>query len=271
MCKTCMDAFKFNKEVDNMASYFNNNFYNASGLFNSFFGSSSTSNTASSSMNVFADYASIKNGSYGKLLKSYYGGSNTAKRLVDDKDSTTTNAADKINATKNRDNASALKDALAPLLEEDEKKSLFVKKDIKAEDGTVTNDYDRDAIHKAVAAFADKYNEFIDEAADSDNTSVLRTTGNMVNSVRANKKLLADVGITIGSNNKLTVNAEKLNKADINKLKTLFNGDYSVAGRVEKSASQVYNQSVSELASKKSLYTASGTYDYSGYTYNRYL
>lgn len=251
-----------------MSSYFNSNFFNASGLFNSFFGSSSTGQ-ASSGMNVFADYASIKNGSYGKLLKSYYGGNETAKKLVGN--NATTTAADKINTTKTRDTAAALKDAASTLTDNDKKTSLFEKKEIKAEDGTVTEDYDRDAIYKAVASFADKYNEFVNAAGDSENSATLRTASNMVNYVRANKKLLDDVGITIGSDNKLTVNAEKFNAADMNKVKTLFNEGGSVAGSIERSATQAYNQSVSALASKDSLYTQNGKYSYSGYTYNQYL
>lgn len=252
-----------------MSSYFNSNFFNASGLFNSFFGSSSTGQ-ASSSMNVFADFASIKNGSYGKLLKAYYGGNETAKKNVGNNNATTT-AADKINTTKTRDTAAALRDAASTLTDNDKKTSLFEKKEIKAEDGTVTEDYDRDAIYKAVASFADKYNEFIDAAGDSENSATLRTASNMVNYVKANKKLLDDVGIAIGSDNKLTINAEKFNAADMNKVKTLFNGSSSVAGSVERSATQAYNQSVSALANKNSLYTQNGKYSYSGYTYNQYL
>ncbi len=251
-----------------MSSYFNSNFFNAAGLFNSFFGSSSTGQ-ASSGMNVFADYASIKNGSYGKLLKAYYGGNETAKKLVGN--NATTTAADKINTTKTRDTAAALRDAASTLTNNDKKTSLFEKKEIKAEDGTVTEDYDRDAIYKAVATFADKYNEFIDAAGDSESNATLRTASNMVNYVKANKKLLDDVGITIGSDNKLTINAEKFNAADMNKVKTLFNESSSVAGSVERSATQAYNQSVSALARKDSLYTQNGKYSYSGYTYNQYL
>lgn len=250
-----------------MSTYFNASLNNVSGLFGSF-GTSSANNNSVGNMSILSDYASIKNGSYGKLLKSYYGGSETAKKLVG-KDVTTT-AADKINSTKMRDNASALKDAAFALADTSKKNTLFDKKEIKAEDGTVTTDYDREAIGKAIADFADKYNEFVDSAADSENNSTLRSTTNMVNFVKANKKLLGEVGINIGSNNKLTIDPSKLETADINKVKTLFNGTNSVAGNVTRSATEVYNQSVADLANKGT-YTQGGKYSYSGSTYNQYL
>ncbi|MGN0481475.1 MAG: hypothetical protein ACI4EV_07885, partial [Lachnospiraceae bacterium] len=236
-------------------------------LFGSYFGSSSTGNT-SSNMTMLSDLASIRNGSYGKLLKAYYGGNKTAEKMLGS--NATTAAADRINTTKMRDSASELKDAAVALTDTSKKNSLFEKKEIKAEDGTISNDYDRDAIGKAIAEFADKYNSFIEAAADSENNSVLRTTTNMVNYVKANKKLLGEVGISIGTDNKLTVDPAKLAESDINKVKTLFNGSGSLAGSIAGSATQTYNQSVSALADK-STYSQNGKYLYSGSTYNQYL
>lgn len=249
-----------------MSTYFNASLNNVAGLF----GSYGTSNNSSSAgnMSILSDYASIKNGSYGKLLKSYYGGSETAKKLVGS--TATTTAADRINTTKMRDEASELKDAAFKLADTSKKNNLFEKKEIKAEDGTVSTDYDREAIGKAIAEFADKYNSFVDSATDSENNSTLRTSANMVNYVKANKKLLGEIGINVGANNKLSVDPSKLETADINKVKTLFNGTNSVAGNVARSATEVYNQSVSQLGNKGT-YTQGGQYSYSGSTYNQYL
>ena len=265
--KLRMEAVYIDKEVYGMSTYFNASLNNVSALFGSYFGSSSTGNT-STNMTMLSDLASIRNGSYGKLLRAYYGGNETARKLVGS--SATTTAADRINTTKMRDSASELKDAATALADTSKKKSLFEKKEIKAEDGTVSNDYDRDAIGKAVSEFADKYNSFIETAADSENNSVLRTTTNMVNYVKANKKLLSEVGVNIGTNNKLVIDPAKLAEADINKVKTLFNGSGSLAGSIAGSATQAYNQSVSALADK-STYSQNGRYLYSGSTYNQYL
>lgn len=230
---------------------------------NTLFGTAST-NT------LLSDYASIRNGSYSKLLKSYY--SSDSKKTSGDDNNATTTASDKINTTTIRNEAKELGEAADVLLNTAKGKNLFEMKEIKAEDGTVTNDYDRDAIYKAVADFADKYNKLIDSADDTENTGILRTTANMVGYMKANTRLLDKSGITIGADNKLTINPDKFNKADMSALKTLFSGSYSVASKVDSSASKIYNQSVSALASmENSLYSQSGKYLYTGSTYNKYL
>lgn len=235
---------------------------------NSYFNIARNNNNNSSfDMSGLSDLASIKNGSYGKLLKSYYNGSESAKKLVGNK---IASSSDKINTTKMRDNAAELKDAASKLADTSKKNDLFQQKEIKSEDGTVKKDYDREAIGKAVADFADKYNSFIDSAADSNNKSTLRTTTNLIDTLKANKKLLDDVGINIGSNNKLSVDPSKLENADMNKVKTLFNGPNSITSDAARSASEVQNQSISDLVNKN-IYAQDGRYQYSGSNFDFYL
>ena len=59
-----------------------------------------------------------------------------------------------------------------------------------------------------------------------------RMTGIMKNS-------LEKVGITIGSDNRLSLNEETFKNADFNKVKSLFNGGSSYAGIVSTSASRI--------------------------------
>lgn len=223
----------------------------------------------------YSDWAMIKSGAYRNLMKAYYGGNKTAKKLVDNKASdnkATTNSAEKVNATNVRDNADALSASAKKLSATDSKKTLFNKKEFTDKDGKVKEDYDWNEVYKAVESFTKDYNSLLDSAGDSENKSVLRSTSNMVSTVKANEKLLKKIGITIGSNNKLSIDKDKFMASDMSDVKTLFNGTHSMGATVGNTAAQVNNQAKAQLAQMgNSLYSSSGKYSYSGYnTYNQY-
>lgn len=179
-----------------------------------------------------ADYASIKNGSYGKLLKNYYAKQDAGK--LSQKGDTSQRLV------LLRTSADALKrsaDALS-------KSSLWEKKKIKKKDEktgeeTEIEDYDRDAIAKAVKAFAEDYNDMVEEAGKSDTKGVLRNAAWMTSMVDKTKSLLAKAGITIGKGNKLEIDEEILKEADINTLKSLFTGQGSLADKVSQKANGI--------------------------------
>ncbi len=225
-----------------------------------------TSSSTSSGTSYLSDFSNIKSGSYYKLMKAYYNGNSKISSVADpsskaSKSSTT--AADKINAVSIRDEATALKKSSDALLETGSK-SVFNKKTVKGTDGKETLQYDKDAISKAVSSFADKYNALITSAADSSNTSVLTATSSMVGNAKANASLLSDIGITIGSDNTLSIDKDKLKAADVSTIKSLFHGTGSYAYGVSSKSSSVYYQSVSQLAQLESgsSYSSSGNYNY---------
>lgn len=250
----------------------------SSGFFGSVFGSGSASTSTSSLSSLASDYTSIRNGSYYKLLKAYYNGnskidsvSSTSKT---NKSSNLSYGSEQKNAITVRDNAKALKEDALKLVEKGSK-SLFNKVDVKKEDGTTERGYDTDAIYKAVSSFVKDYNSTIESAADSNNNSTLISANSMVNTTKANKELLSDVGITVGSDNKLTIDEKAFKASDMSDVKSLFNGVGSYAYNVANNASSMYNKSVSQLAQLNgSSYTSSGGYSgyqYSGSLYNSYL
>ena len=73
--------------------------------------------------------------------------------------------------------------------------------------------------------------------------------------------MLSKIGISVGKGNKLELDEEKLKKADIHSLKTLFTGYNSFADRIYMKATSIsnaaartsgtYNSALSELVSKK--------------------
>lgn len=253
-----------------MSSFWNSNSFNYSGSLFSSYGSSS-SNSGTGMTSLLGEYASIKSGSYKKLLVEYYKknpvekeGSKQSSSAVNDSSKELTNV---------KDDASALQDSAAALRTRGTK-SVFEKKTIKTTDektGEVTEkqDYDRDAIGKAIDAFVKDYNSLIDSAGDLDTNSVLKKAVYLTSATKANEKLLKEVGITIGKDNHLSVDADKLKEADISKLKTLFNGTNSYADKVYEKARQIdVEASVAAVKSAKT-YNNNGGYNVStGSLYN---
>lgn len=246
---------------------------------NSYFGVTSgffnTNNSSSTSTtNYMTEYANITSGAYSKLMKAYYGGSSAASSIVGNKTTTPAGtAADRNNAMSVRNNASSLKDASLALLDKG-KKSVFNKKSVTDDEGNTTQEYDMESIYNAVKAYADSYNSVIDAAAKSNNNAVLRGASNMVGSTKANDDLLEDIGIKINADNSLSIDKDILMKADVNDIKSLFNGTGSYAYGTMYSASQMYNQSVTQLAQLSGAsYSASGSYNYTytGSLYSSYL
>ncbi|MBQ3104481.1 MAG: hypothetical protein IJC59_01310, partial [Lachnospiraceae bacterium] len=172
-----------------------------------------------------ADYACIKNGSYSKLLKAYYAktdsedssaSSSVTNSLVSDKKEKL--AKSELNSLKGT--AEDVETSADRLMERG-RDSLFAKKDIEttAEDGTktVTYDYDRNKIYGAVEDLIKDYNTLLDKGGDSSSTSVLGDTLNMIKTVNSFSSQMKEVGITIGSDNTLSIDKESFLAADMEK------------------------------------------------------
>ena len=231
------------------------NTINSNNFYNSFFLTNRTSNTSSYSLgSLLGDYASIKNGSYGKLLKNYYAKQSKADSTDSSKDSASSKK--KTEMSKVKSEASALSEDASDLYADS---SLFKEKYITKTDDdgnkTTVKDYDRDSIRKKVKAFVDSYNSLIDTAADSEDTSILRPALNTTKRTQANSKMLDKVGIAIGKDNKLSIDEDKLNSSSINDLKSLFSGRSSYVYWVGSNASAISNYTSGKL-SDSSLYTS---------------
>ena len=182
-----------------------------------------------------ADYASIKNG------KTALSDAASATKKTNSKTATADTTSENASLQKS---ANALVKSAESLLKTG-KDSVFKEKDIttKDENGVekTTKGYDTDAIYKAVSAFADDYNSVLSAAAKSKNSSVVSTASNMVQQTVANEKMLSRIGITIGEDNKLSVDEKKL------KAKASFISMY--AKNDQNKASGVYGSSATYTAS----------------------
>lgn len=241
----------------------------------SFLFSNQTQNSGSFSYGInLADYASIKNGSYGKVLKAYYGDNNsTAKSMLGP---SVKNKEETKDLAKLQQTSDSLKDSADALLTKG-KKSVFDKKEITTsnEDGTTTTkrDYDKDAIYKGVKSFIDSYNSMVKAGGDAKSNTILRQTYNMTNTTAAYEKSLAKVGISIGKDNQLTINEADFKKADMEQVKSLFNDTGSYGYQVSAKASQI-NYTADKEAEKANTYNMNGYYNNnfsSGNIYNSYF
>ncbi len=253
-----------------MSVYLKNS--NVLGLFQT--GSSSGSSLFSGIS--FTDYASIRSGSYRKLLNSYYGGSTSTNSTTSDAVSKIVGTKTGTNLTSVKSNSDELSDASKALYSSGSD-SVFTMKEVSSKDATtgeVTNSrqYDRDAINKAVNTFVSEYNDVIEAVDNTESSRVLSTGINMAKQTSAYSKSLAEVGITINYDNTLSVDETKLASADISDLKALFNGVSSFAYQTSQKAGQL-GLAAQQSSSASTLYNSSGSYNYYNYfsSINSYL
>ncbi len=205
-----------------------------------------TSNNTGSAFSL-TDYMGIKNGSYGKLLKAYY-------KKQDAEETAAVDETEKKQLSMLKSSADSLKNATLELMDED----LFEKK---TNEETGEEEYDWDAITKAVKDFASKYNSVVESAGNSDDNNVLKHGVWLTQSTASNTNLLAKAGISIGGDNKLSVDEKALKEANINTLKTLFTGVNSFADNVVRKASQIGSAAVNGVSTSGSAYTNTAGYD----------
>lgn len=228
-----------------------------------FSGLSSNKSGSSANLNFLSDYAAIKNGSYAKLMKAYYnpkGANEAVSSLASKADGNTATEEAKKKLSKVENAADALKDSADALLKTG-KDSLFNKKEITAKDENgveaVSEEYDTDAIYKAVNSFVSNYNDVISAVDKSENERVVNKAVSMANETLSNAKLLNKIGITIEDDSTLSIDKDAFAKADMNTVKTLFNGTGSYGYRVSSQASMI-NFTAANESTKAGLYNTYG-------------
>ena len=106
-------------------------------------------------------------------------------------------------------------------------------------------------------AFISDYNDVIEQAGESNSKEVLRNAVWMTGTTEANENVLSKIGITVGKGNKMELDDEKLKKAHIGTLKTLFTGHNSFASKVSMKANSISNAA----AWSSGTYKSNGTYN----------
>ncbi len=193
-------------------------------------GSMSGSDGAGGVSSLLGDYAAIKNGSYGKMMKSYY-----AK--LEKQEAEESGETDKSKSGKVKDSASA--SAAASLY-----KSASTLTSLNYDDRSEEN---IDKIADSVSSFVKDYNSLMKSASRSENETVQKQAESLYDSYYTNYKLFSKIGITMNSDRTLSLDEDALKKtlADTEKgngstVKTLFDGIGSFADKAVDKASRIY-------------------------------
>lgn len=227
-------------------------------LFSGLPGASASNNLMAGTTSMLSDYYSIRNGSYHKLLKSYYN-SDASKNVsnktdVEDKKENTFESKAKELKTLKED-ATSLSSAASKLLAKD-KDSVFKKQSITDGEGKVTYDYDVNAIYEGVRGFAKEYNDMVTSGGKSDITSVSNAVNRMTQNTSANAALLKKIGITVDTDGKLSIDEAAFKNSDMTIAKSLFQFQGGYGYQIATQASMI-NSSVIAQASGGS-YTNTG-------------
>ncbi|MBQ3545884.1 MAG: hypothetical protein IJA34_13025 [Lachnospiraceae bacterium] len=227
------------------------------------FSSVSTKNNSMSGLtSMMSDYYSIRSGSYKKLLNAYYNAYGDEKSdSKSDKNKISSNLVSKDSATKLssiKSESSKLSNVATDLVATG-KDSIFKKVESVDKDGKKIESYDTNKIYEAVNKFVNSYNQTIDEAEGSNVRTISNSRDNMITRTKYNEKLLKSVGITVNSDNSLSINEKDFKSANMSTVKSLFNTVGSYGYSVATQASSM-NASASYEATKANTYTSNGLY-----------
>lgn len=210
-----------------------------------------------------SEYASIRSGSYGKLMRSYFSMDSTKGTSKSD-DSTKNTIEDLATTTSTSKDSTKTLAAIESDAKEltDSAKALYTRSNNKVFTKDSGGSYDTDKIYKAVKRFADDYNSMLDTAGKSSTNRISRSVSSMKNETSYNEKPLKEIGITVDEKTgKLSVDETTFKSADTEKVKSLFNGTGSYAYSVATKAAMTESYAKSEAA-KSNTYTKNGTYNY---------
>ncbi len=180
------------------------------------------------SSNFFSEYASIKNGSYSKLMKAYYGGVKNSGTSATSSKSNSNYVLDKI--LEEKKNPKVSKDvqeandnltAAIPNL----KSSVSALQSDKTYTDTENGQSAEKKVVSAMKAFVSDYNNVVSSAKRSTLTRQTSYVANMMKSTSANADKLSEIGVSINANGTLQLNESKLKAADISKVQDLFSTD----------------------------------------------
>lgn len=208
--------------------------YDISTLFGSL--SNNSSNNIFEAINL-SDYMTIKDGSYGKLVKSYYAEQKNTSSSDSSKKSGSKNVdtIDTSGLTKMKGEADELKESINKL-----------------NDASIYND--KSKLSDGIKDFANKYNDVIEQSGKVSSKEVSQSMSYMKSMTSTMSNALSKVGINVGTDGKLSVDEDKLKDADTSKLKTLFYGSTSYGAQIMDRATEVAKNALTS----NSLYSSTG-------------
>lgn len=209
--------------------------------------SSSKGNSSAVNLNFLSDYASIKNGSYKKLMRAYF--DEGRKTNLPDKTDKINNMS--LDSGKTIANVQKVTDQL---------KASADKLLEKGENSVFSEDKVTEKTFEAVSSFLKDYNDTLSSMEKVNSTSILEKTLNMTGVTSSNKNLLNSIGITIEEDNSLKIEKETFMSADISTVKNLLHSTGSFAYQISAQASFI-NFAADHEGMKANTYGNSGKYN----------
>lgn len=192
------------------------------------FHSLSSSSGGLGNLNFLSDYASLKNGSYGKLLKTYYNKVQDSGTTGTSTKRSSGNVLDRIldeqmhpKVSKDVQEANAnLTTGLSSL-----RSSVSVLQNDKTYADTAGGQSATDKVVSAVKAYVSDYNNVVNASRGSTLTNKTAYVANMMRSSAVNADKLSEIGIIVNKDGLLDLSTDKLKAADISKVQELFSSE----------------------------------------------
>lgn len=198
------------------------NFWNTGNALNS-------SNNSNNLYGLFCDNAAIKNGSYKKLLRSYYGSPvKTSGSSASGKSDRSETVLDKLLREKKYPAVSEkTKEVNAKLTKGLNSLSSTVGKlqDESTFEDTENGTSAKDKVVSAVKDFVTNYNDVVTASKSSSMTNKTAYVANMMTATSKHENQLKEIGISLNRDGTLQLDQNKLKAADISKVKDLFSAD----------------------------------------------
>ena len=192
------------------------------------FQSMSSSSGGMGNLNFLSDYASIRNGSYGKLLKTYYNKAKDSGTEASSSQSSSRSVLDKIlEEKKNPKGSKAVQEEIANLTAglSTMKNTVAALQSDKTYTDTANGQSAKDKVVSAMKAYVSDYNDVLKAARGSTLTNKTAYVANMMSSTAANADKLAEIGVMVNGDGTLTLSEEKLKATDISKVQEMFSAD----------------------------------------------
>lgn len=225
-----MDVNYYNKEGTDMGINLNGLNSGMADTYSTLLGGMGGGDDAGGMGSLLSDYAAIKNGSYGRMIKTYY--AKLEKQEAEESGKTDSKKAGKVKDSTSASAAQSLYKSASALtsLNYDDRSEENVNK-----------------ITDSVSSFIKDYNSLMKSAAKSENTTVQKQAESLYNSYYSSYKLFSKIGITMNSDRTLSFDEDSMKKAlqdtehgNGATVKTLFGGIGSFADKAVNKASQIY-------------------------------
>lgn len=192
-----------------------------------FFGGMGNTNSS-----FFSDYASIRNGSYRRLLKAYYGGNDSSGTTAGTR-SNTSNVLDQLLEERKHPKVSEqTKEANSDLTSGIPTLTNAVKALQNDATYTASEDGKKSAQDKMVSAlknYVNEYNDVVNAAKKSTLSNKTSHIASMMKSTTENADKLREIGISVNANGTLQFIEGQAKNADISKVQKLFSGKDSMS------------------------------------------